>query len=62
MKDNVKRNCVAVRLGDDQNCKYMKRNKYGIPCCSIDGVVGVKWYSCIPSEIKDFIKLKEDVT
>lgn len=59
MKDNEWRECVAVKLGDDHNCEYMKVNKYNQQCCGIDGINNIKWFGCIPAKIKNFIELKE---
>lgn len=49
MDDDHYRHCVGGVDGND--CPYMKRNKYGTSCCSIDGVTGVDYYGCSPSEI-----------
>ena len=45
--DDVYRSCVSEK----GNCKYMKLNKHGIETCSIDNIIQVKFYGCIPSKI-----------
>lgn len=32
----------------DKNCKYMKLNKYGVSCCSLDNIVQIEYFGCIP--------------
>ena len=43
-------NCVDKVKGD---CPFMKRNQYKVATCSIDGIVQVEFYGCVPQEIID---------
>jgi len=53
MDDNKYRYCVSNHKG---NCQYMILNKYNVPCCSLDGIVQVKYFGCVPIEIKNKLK------
>lgn len=44
------RHCVDEEKGD---CPFMRKNEYNVPCCSIDGIIQVRWYGCIPQDILD---------
>lgn len=46
MEDNIYRDCVG-----ENNCEYVKFNEHNVPYCSIDGVIQVKDFGCIPAEI-----------
>ena len=35
------------------NCPFMAFNEYGTACCTIDKIVQVEFYGCIPQEILD---------
>ena len=54
MKNNAEntiyRNCLDKEKGD---CPYMVRNKYGLECCSIDHIVQVEFYGCVPQLVLD---------
>jgi len=49
------RNCID---GEKGNCPFMKYNEYGTATCSIDNIMQVEWYGCIPQEILDKISEK----
>jgi len=42
------RGCIGDPAG---NCPYVCFNENGVPKCSIDNIVQVRWYGCRPSEI-----------
>lgn len=47
MKDTSYRSCVATK----GNCPYVGKNEYGTYICTIDNIVQVKFFGCIPSKI-----------
>lgn len=46
--DDVYRKCLS---DIDGNCPHMKLNDQKTPCCSIDKIVQVEFFGCIPAEI-----------
>ena len=48
MKNTTYRKCFDTLLG---NCPFACYNKYGVKCCSIDGIVQIKFYGCTPQNI-----------
>lgn len=58
MTDDDWRVCVGGSTTHPDDCPYaIKKAKVDI--CGIDSVVGVKWFGCTPSEIKNFTVLKK---
>ncbi len=49
---NEYRNCFD---DIDGNCPYASFNKYNNPICSLDRIVGVRWFGCTPQRIIDKI-------
>ena len=53
----IYRSCIDKIKGD---CPLMYRNEYGVPCCTIDGIVQVQFYGCTPHEILVRMSKKEE--
>jgi len=55
------RNCVDEIKGD---CPFMKRNEFKVATCTIDNIVQVEYYGCIPQNVldKDKPKLTDEFT
>lgn len=53
MKDTDFRTCK------NPDCIYVRQNEYGIDYCSLDNIIQVPYYACIPQEIIN--KKKKDV-
>ena len=49
VKDSLYRNCV-----DKNNCQYVQFNEHNVPFCIIDNIIQVKFFGCIPKNIKAF--------
>ena len=48
MKNTDYRNCF---LSDSEpNCKFADFNKGGNHCCTVDGIVSIRYYGCRPQE------------
>ena len=54
---NIYRHCVE---NNKANCPYVGKNEYGIWCCTIDKIVQVDYYGCIPIKIINKIDLQEN--
>lgn len=52
------RNCVDDVQG---NCPFMRLNKFATECCSIDSIVQVKYFGCIPQQVLDKKEKTENV-
>jgi hypothetical protein len=48
--NKIYRNCLDDKKG---NCPMMYRNEYGTACCSVDKIVQVEFYGCVPQTIID---------
>lgn len=48
MKNNIFRNCFDKAKG---NCVFASKNEYGTPCCTIDRIVQIEFYGCVPQKI-----------
>ena len=51
LTDNDYRNCTDPPPGEG-NCKYVAINEYGVEYCTIDRIIQVKFYGCVPAKIK----------
>ncbi len=56
-KNTIYRNCVDEKDGD---CPYMYMNEFGTECCSIDKIIQVKFYGCIPQHVLDKVEEKSN--
>ena len=45
MVDSEYRHCIDVVSG---SCEYVRTNEYGTYYCSLDKIVQVEFYGCIP--------------
>lgn len=43
-----------------EDCPYMYLNEYSIECCSLDKIVGVKYFGCVPQIVIDKIREKQN--
>ena len=57
--DTEYRNCFDVDKG---RCVYAKFNSFGNPYCSIDKIIQIEFYGCIPKDAKRLKKYKDKIS
>lgn len=50
VKNTEYRSCKSS-YSNENDCVFCSKNEYGVDCCTIDRIVQVTHYGCIPQEV-----------
>jgi len=58
MENTEYRSCKS-NYQNNEDCVFVSKNEYGVDCCTLDRIVQVTYYGCVPQKVIDKLDKKE---